>query len=535
MVQHPPAPGTLSATLAAKALRQTVCRLPGGALAGRGRVLPAPAMAPAQRLLELVAELRSPAGGWPSHLPQTPENLVPYVADELAELLEALPPTMDPPSVAMAAAPQLMTVAELVPRLLWRIASSGYEAMQLVEGLRARLYHAPGQFQLQVVRLVPLLALTTEGGTVVFDLVTQGPPQVRPLAADVALQLVDNDGDDPPVEAGELLEQLRQQMGQCFPVLNDLMGDGWTVECLGPGQRWQRGQLRLRFVLTAMESHRERVAVAPASPAPDAVPTGGAFTIDDFADTLGPVGVSGQPIMADWLTFTDDEWVQAFLGDRAREALAVTLPPLLVAAALPDVPSDEPPDIPADHLSAARELACMTAVYGATTPIMEDSALFSHTFVHGSVLVADLWPRLRWYLAQSSERLMQLMGGVTAEALQPGLTWQNGNLFLRPLLALEAGSERWCIDLSHGHLLTGKPFGLVPEAIVTMTPSPFGPSPCTVAQLYRAVQADLQQQVPALVALRQGTPINLHRVESGEGCQAGQLQLEWLFTLQTMP
>jgi len=521
---HPPAPGTLSATLAAKALRQTVCRLPGEALATGTQVLLPAATAPAQRLLELVAELRSPAGGWPSHLPQTPENLVPYVADELAELLDVLPLASCSSGADSAVPPHLMTVADLVPRLLWRIASSSYEAMQLIEGLRARLYSAPGQFQLQVVRLVPLLALTTEGGTVVFDLVTQGPPQVRPLVAEVALQLVDRDGDDPPMEVGDLLSQLRQQMGQRFPALVALMGDGWAVECLEPGQRWQRGQLRLRFVLTAMAAPRESGAAAPPPAAAPPTTAAAAFTIDDFADSLSPVGAKDQPIMADWLTFTDDGWVQAFLGDRAREALAAALPSVLAA-------EPSPPDCP----SEARELACMAAVYRATTPVVDGSGLFRHTFVHGAVLVADLWPRLRWYLAQSSERLMQLMGGVTTEALQPGLTWQTGNLFLRPLLALTVGTERWCIDLSHGHLLTGQPFGLVPEAVVTLTPSPFGPGPCTVAQLHRAVQADLQQQVPALVALRRGTPINLHRVESGEGCQPGRLQLEWLFTLQHMP
>ncbi|MEO0015308.1 MAG: hypothetical protein RLZZ535_3697, partial [Cyanobacteriota bacterium] len=43
-----------------------------------------------QRLLEVVAQLRSPDGGCPWDLAQTPQTLIPYVIEEAYEVVDAL-------------------------------------------------------------------------------------------------------------------------------------------------------------------------------------------------------------------------------------------------------------------------------------------------------------------------------------------------------------------------------------------------------------------------------------------------------------
>ena len=58
-----------------------------------------------------------------------------------------------------------------------------------------------------------------------------------------------------------------------------------------------------------------------------------------------------------------------------------------------------------------RELTCIELVYGATSLVQGEQALSNHRFVHEPALVADVWLRLRWYLAHCSEQVMQLMGG----------------------------------------------------------------------------------------------------------------------------
>ncbi len=43
-----------------------------------------------QRLIEVVAQLRSPDGGCPWDLEQTPQTLIPYVIEEAYEVVDAL-------------------------------------------------------------------------------------------------------------------------------------------------------------------------------------------------------------------------------------------------------------------------------------------------------------------------------------------------------------------------------------------------------------------------------------------------------------
>jgi hypothetical protein len=152
--------------------------------------------------------------------------------------------------------------------------------------------------------------------------------------------------------------------------------------------------------------------------------------------------------------------------------------------------------------------------------------------VHEPVLVADVWPRLRWYLAQSSERVMQLMGGVSAQVLAPGLSWQQGSLSLRPLMQLTTAQRSWIIDLSRGRLLPTSPQALTPQAVVDIADDPWAVT-LTVAELTLLIDQDLTTYTPAIAALAQGTPIHLHRLDAEAGCQPGQLTLDWCFTLQT--
>lgn len=55
----------------------------------RDSVLP-PVLAAVQRLVEVVAQLRSPDGGCPWDLAQTPETLIPYVIEEAYEVADAI-------------------------------------------------------------------------------------------------------------------------------------------------------------------------------------------------------------------------------------------------------------------------------------------------------------------------------------------------------------------------------------------------------------------------------------------------------------
>jgi hypothetical protein len=76
----------------ADTLRQAVCRL-DPIVVDRVACEDQPSLAKAvSQLVEIVMKLRSPTAGWPADVDLTPEALVPYVSEELWELLENLEP-----------------------------------------------------------------------------------------------------------------------------------------------------------------------------------------------------------------------------------------------------------------------------------------------------------------------------------------------------------------------------------------------------------------------------------------------------------
>lgn len=521
-------PGSTAATLG-----NTVCRM-APLVIERPALGREPAIAAAVK--QLVAQsmrLRSPLGGWPADLPQTPDSLAPYLGEETGELLDQLTATAaSVPSVANT----LVPVPHLVPHLLWLLASSGYEVMRLIEGVQARIFNPQNQGAIRIVRLVPVLTLTLGETSYALDLVTQtDPAPPLYLAEDVEIRLLENDLNSQPLPCGDLLTQVARQVGYTQPGLGALLAGGCEVEALRPFQPWQNGILHLRLHLAEMEaqgpsqphsSHSEAMPNAlylPPGGKQGAGTTASGFTLDDFASTLvdGPDDATAG-VLGDWLTFTDEHWIQTFLSAYAEQVLAQHLPQML--------PSPEG-GTPAERLRQREDL-CNRVTYAATDLVQGASGLFKHTFVHEPVLVADLWPRLRWHLAQSSERVMQLMGGVSAQVLPPGLSWQQGSLYLRPLMQLTTSNRSWIVDLGRGRLLPTTPQALPAEAAVDVADDPWGP-PLTVADLTALVDCDLSVHTPAIAALRQGTPIHLHRLDAEVGCQAGQLTLDWCFTLQT--
>ncbi|MGF1517827.1 MAG: hypothetical protein ACFCVB_08495 [Nodosilinea sp.] len=522
-------PGATAATL-----NHTVCRMVPLAI----QHLPleqVPTVAKAlQQLVGQSMALRSPMGGWPADLPQTPEHLALYLSEEIGALLEVLDGLEQPQTPAPS---RLMPLSALVPHLLWMLASGSYEIMRLIEGVQARVCTTSAQGAVQVVRLVPVLVLALDETSYALDLVTQTdsvPPLYLPETSE--LRLLENDLDSQPIRCGDLLRRMAELVAYTQPRLTALQGDGCPIEILRPFQPWQPATLHLHLHLAEMEAQGQPQPYAEASDAvPDALylPPGGqgkqstvvtasGFTLDDFANTLVEgAGDATAGVLGDWLTFTDESWIQAFLSTCAQQVVARHLPQMV-----PGGGHSAPAPLP------QREDLCNRVTYAATDLVQGANGLFRHTFVHEPVLVADVWPRLRWYLAQSSERVMQLMGGVSAQVLAPGLSWQQGSLSLRPLMQLTTAQRSWIVDLSRGRLLPTSPQALTPQAVVDIADDPWA-TPLTVAELTWLIDQDLTTYSPAIAALGQGTPIHLHRLDAGTGCQPGQLTLDWCFTLQT--
>jgi hypothetical protein len=517
---QPPESLVLGATAAL--LKDTVCRLPAAILRSPSAVL-APEVADAlEQLTGLVMALRSPAGGWPANLEQTPENLAPYVSEETGELLDALDQAELP--MAPDGPPILVAVPALVPHLLWMLASSGYEVMRLVEGVRARIYHSDTEFSLRVLRLVPVLHLATADDNVYqLDLVTQTDPVPHHyLDESTLIQLVDNDLDDQPCPSAHFRNQLIQLIAQVKPELFELLESGVVVDALCPFQPWRDGKLKLSLYLADMDNRPTTIEASPLARESVAVTTEaepeGRFTLDDFASTLADDALPPTTgVFGDWLTFTDESWVQTFLFSNAQQVIARRLL-RMVRGPQADV--------------ADRELAYVKVIHEATTLVQGPSSLGKHTFVHEPLLVADLWPRLQWYLAQSSEQVMQLMGGLAVRVMTPARGWQTGTLYLRPLLVLAIEERTWIIDLSTGRLLPTYPAAVADTAVIDAEDDCHWPSPLVLSELAARITQDFEQQAPAITALQTGTSIAVHQLEAAAGRLNGTLSIDWLFTLQ---
>ncbi|PSR16440.1 hypothetical protein C8255_17840 [filamentous cyanobacterium CCP3] len=501
---------------------------------GRPDLEQVPAVAAAlEQLVEQSMALRSPTGGWPTDLPQTPETLGAYLSEETWELLDALQATqLSSPS---STTPGIVPITVLVPHLLWMLASGGYEIMRLIEGVRASVFEPDGQGTAHIVRLVPVLILTVEDARYALDLVTQTDPvPCLHLTETAGLRLLENDLDDRSWRCRDLLEQVAQILSYAQPELSPLLGDRCSVEALRPFQTWQPATLSLHLHLARMEApsplrpsgSSETSLNALYRPPDEKQPSraDAGFTLDDFASTLiEDPGDATAGVLGNWLTFTNESWIQAFLNACAQRIVAQNLPQIAIS----DCGESD-----TSELLRQREVFCNLVTYSATDLVQGVNGLFKHTFVHEPLLVADLWPRLRWYLAQSSERVMQLMGGVSTQVLPPGLSWQQGNLYLRPLMQLTTAQRSWIIDLSRGRLLPTSPLALPADAAVDIADAPWR-NPLTVAELTALIDRDLGTYTPAIAALRQGTSIHLHRLDAEAGCQPGQLTLDWCFTLQT--
>lgn len=478
------------------------------------------------QLIAIVMTLRSPTAGWPADVVLTPDLLAPYISEEswtLLDLLDRL--SQDDPGLpwGLDVAAAILPIPSLIPRLLWMLASSGYEVMHLVEGGRASVRRAGGQGAVSVVRLVPVLILSTPQETYAIDLVTQADPSPSLcLAPETEISLLDHDLDSAWISVETLLTRVVDLVAQTQPHLYTLLTTGHGVKTLCPFQPWQPATLRLHLHLADMgvQGGSTALATTPSPPPPSRSPDNAsstAFTLDDFANTLIDEAVSPTAgLLADWITFTDEAWVRRFLHSHAQRVLMPGLPHLLQTAG--------------EATEADRELACAQLAYQATHCIDGPKALFKHTFVQAPVLVSDLWPRFRWYLAQSSERVMQLMGGLPAQVLSPGRGWQQGILSLRPLMGLVTESKTWILDLGSGRLLPTAPLALQGEAVIETSQAGDWANHQTIAALLQLVEQDLAQYAPAMAELTQGTAVYLRCLEAEEDSAPAQLTLQWCFT-----
>lgn len=435
-----------------------------------------------RRLMDIVEKLRSPDSGWSENLPQTPENLLPYVIEEAYEVSDALKEVTPQPAIAggsqfirasaLSSPSPYLLIEELSFRLLWYVARGSYELMQLLSGIDSRILLPDGDWQTGILRLVPILEVNASDIRWFLDLVTRQPPHSN-LQPNTRIQLAVGDCD-----LQQLMQRLMQQIQATTPEAKRFTEKA-SIELLEPGKSWLSGEVRLTIDFEFLADDSNGVTDETATGSDTIVRPIDPAVIDAYYQGLLVPELSGAIIQLPTADRRDD-------GEEERS-----------------------------RLEAIVETATGLVNRCATHP-------FSSHFTNEINL--DKWmPMLLWQLTGTSYDIMRLLGGVKAYILQPDWGWDVGTLRLLGILNLESTRSKIRFDLATGQPLKPSYFGLMNDTIVQLADSSFSRESERVETLMNQLIEPIYNSASALTLSLEGTTIEL--LEPHGNWQPGFVQL----------
>lgn len=500
--------------------------------------VPEGAIVALQRLIQLLQQLRLLHPRSFSAEPLPPKELVPYVMEEALDVVEALQMGTSRPAAASPPT-ALIRLDSLVTPILWAIARSAYPVMELLEGMRT-CASLPGEPWISgVLRLVPLLEVTTPTQSWRFDLITGREPQnlitsnlqIQPektLCSDFS---VDREVDPAIHFADQQLQNLLNQLSACNPALQTLFR-GMAVDLLFPHTSWQPGhlQLRLDFEFVAQE-------IA------DFVPAFQAFQ-DNWVEAELLAGQEPENISIS----TADGYVATVPLAVIEMPVSLLEPSTLIRIAevpllnrLADVAHQQVMATAIAHIN--RQLQSPAAIESALAVIYTAAALEplaaqvsqqNFSLLQPELLMDELVPKLLWQISRSSCALMQWIGGIPVKLLHPDRPWETGILRLLAVLALSTCDRTWYIDLATGRFIPNHSWQFHPEAVVLLGHASVSvgmpaqnPIPLRVETLLEQLLSPLHTHAPDVAMLQDA--IAVEWLTSEQEWQPGQLALHWGF------
>ncbi|MDJ1181886.1 hypothetical protein [Roseofilum casamattae] len=424
-----------------------------------------------EKLVCLLARLRSPQSGWLESIPFTAEHLLPYVRDEVDEVLDALR-AIDIAAGEREDRESYWPIEELSLQLLWQVVTSSYRFMQLSGGISAEGFVAPECEGEGILRLVPILNICGESVDRAIDLATLSPaPDPLPATAQFAIA----DAVPTPMEVADLLQHWQEQLLASAPNLHE-----WTqsldVEILEPGKDWESGQVSLHLGLEWI----------PEVPAP---PTDDNSTLDRWPEIqlsdpqLG--SAYGESIIDRALSPVLFYWQTQQLSSSELSLWAIEI--AVTIANILNLDRPQPVSIPFQIQLKGDRLA-----------------------VENRVSLTEWISHLLWELTSLSYEMMQLLGSTPACVLQPEWGWDAGTLRLVALLHLKAIDRELCIDLAAGGPYTPSHFCLMNDAAIELARSPRDqPHTWRSDRFLESIHQDIAAARPTLKLLLSGSPVQM--------------------------
>jgi hypothetical protein len=377
--------------------------------------LPADYLAAMQQLVKRIAQLRSSGAFGEEGIEPSPALLTAVTAEAQA-VLDQSSAVLAQPSAAIPGSPPslpgLQSLQHLIPHLLWGVAQSTHEVMQLLEGVMAQVQYS-GRWQTGVLRLLVMLQFSSATQTAAFDLVTQQPPVLLP--PDHPLSIPHSLLSQPSITAATLLQRLTAQIDRSQPALRSFL-TGFTANWLMPGQSWQTGEvaLSLGFAFTPVADPGERD--------------------DDASAFLPPT-----------LKFAQSAWIEQHIAVAVEHQLTQILQQQVR-------PSEETVHLLQGNSALTAQQAGQLAVVirgcHAIDELQCSMTLASRTFAQQSLKLDELALRLLWNINRTAYEVMQWLSGISVRLLQPGGCWSTGRLRFVVLLHVQTPEQAWQFDLA---------------------------------------------------------------------------------------
>lgn len=470
-----------------------------------------------QRLVEMVGELRSaPMPDLSIHETpdatldeistdiQTPNTLLPYVQEEIQDVLDALsshassrsssssalddhqPPTsISTTSPFFASSPSsYVWLKTLAPWFLWAIARCHHDVMRFMEGQPAQITRTEQPEQVGMVRLVPILTLQTSSGTYAIDLATlQSSPTV--LSEDCLVQL-ETGFCSQALTVGDLTQHLTEQIQLTTPAIAPFL-HGMGTDLLIPQHRWQAGHIQLHLEIE--------------------------FTSMPPRPTLSPV-ISSIPFSPS-IQFTDADWIADYTQRVREHQMKTLLTPITTRHVYPE----------AVQLPTPSDL--MDAAWSVADRLQTNLTIASRNLFGAPLPLDHLASRLMWGFMHGGYEVMQLLSGVRAHILSPQSPYQTGSLRFLATLIVKTPELDYTLDVmtTHPPNLNGR--SPSPDVIVQLPEHQWCTHPRLLEELEHMIWTQIEQTTPELQCLLQGTDVNV--LADDRDWQLGGIQLDSSF------
>jgi len=508
-----------------------------------------------ERLVDIVAELRSPNSGWPANTPQTPENLLPYLSEEALEVLEVWQnePPPNPPlkrgelGPRGETSPDYIRVLEFIPQLLWYIVRSSDDVMGLLAGVKAKVSQPHQISETGTLRLVVIL----KGDPIpswCIDLVTNQDVTRSLLSPGSLIESSETNITKTATPCQQLIAHIEQKIQKTTPKLKEFFQSS-DIQFLEPGNIWQSGKLQLKLAFEFipdppnetenfqfyspqknsdmtqkisllydnnwnLESEKwlleESSADLQISPLEDWEMSLASSSFTSTTETFSDILQEPSLLLETKVKLTNQNLLEGYFSalmkqQISRFIISQNTPKETLKTSIIGQVSD-----PINQLiSAACELV---------DAIEKPEALDTLNWLGLEIFMPDLTKKLLWQIVKTNYDIMQLVGGVNAQVLSPSSDWITGTLRLMVIFQIEVSGIPMQIDVTTNQLLPSDIDILPDDAIATLQPQAIVQSqnsdmikaPMGIESLLRQIEEKLETISPELGIWINGTEIDYH-------------------------